>query len=98
MEADAEGEAERVGVGLAGSGGDTDTDGRAERSRPAGAGWLAGRGARERTHRGRRGRLATSADRATRYASTCGDAQITQFGTRLQNRAPERRTTHNGRT
>jgi len=38
----------------------TGTDGRAEHSRPARAGWLAGRGARERTHRGR-GRLAASA-------------------------------------
>jgi hypothetical protein len=53
MEADAEGEAECVGAGSAASDGDTGADGWAERSRPVGAGWLAGRGARERTHRGR---------------------------------------------
>ncbi len=62
MEADAEGEAEGADLGLAGSGGNTHTDGRAERSRPAGAGRLAGRGARERTHRRRRGRLRSHPD------------------------------------
>ena len=47
MEAGAKGEAERVAEG---SDAAPDTDGRAERSRPAGAGLLAGRGlANERT-------------------------------------------------
>ena len=68
MEAGAKGEAERVAEGLTGSDAAPDTDGRAERSRPAGAGLLAGRGARERTHRGAAGAwlLALTGQHATR--------------------------------
>jgi len=74
MEADAKADAERVAAGLTGSG----TDGGPNTpGRPVRAGWRAGAPANERT--GGRGRLAAGADRTTRYASTYGDAQITQW-------------------
>jgi hypothetical protein len=87
MEADAKGEAGRVAAGLTGSdAAPTPTGGPNTPGRPVRAGWRAGALANERTWG--RGRLAASADRKTRYASTYGDARITQLRTTARPASP----------